>query len=152
MPIRPWLRCHPTREAPQLPPSPQPRVTRGPSPGGIAHTVLTAPSQLQGRRGAQEGRDGPPCLRGGPRAGGHKAGLLPLQHNREGRGGLAQVSSGLRSQDPASYSLSGSPDPLAVPTQRARAPARRQAPPPNSPPLSGEARSGESAGLSLGTP
>lgn len=86
--------------------------------------VLTAPPWLQGHPG------GPPCLRGGPRAGGHRAGLLASQHNQEGRGGLAQVGSGLRSQDPASFSLSGSPDPLAVPTQRARAPAGRQPRPP----------------------
>ena len=52
------------------------------------------------------------------------------------------------------FSLSGSPDPLAVPTERAQAPVGRQPrpPPSNSPPLSGEAwsGSGESAELAPG--
>lgn len=95
----------------QMPPDPGGTSVTGPPPGspvaphlaGSRTPCLLPRPRLQGRRGAHEGRDGPPCLRGGPRAGGHKAGLLPSQHNREGRGSLAQVSSSLRSQDPASF-------------------------------------------------
>ena len=148
MPIRPWLRCHPTREAPQSPAPPpghpwpltwRDRAHRAycPVPGSRAAGVLT-----------REGM-GRPASVGDRGQVGTRRGSSP--RSTTGRGGAASLrsapASGARTLPP-SYSLSGSPDPLTVPIQRARAPARRQAPPPTSPPLSGEARSGESAGLS----
>lgn len=49
---------------------------------------------------APEERGGPPCLRGGAAGRAGTGQGLPSQHNQGGEGGLAQVSPGLRSQDP----------------------------------------------------
>lgn len=108
-----------------------------PRPSGLGSEAIRPGRHLSHPPGspmalpAPEGEGGPPCLRGGPRAGGHRAGLPPRSTTR--RGGAASPrsapASGARTLDPASYSLSGFPDPLAVPTQRARAPAGARHPP-----------------------
>lgn len=143
MPIRPWLRCHQTREAPQ----PPPRVTRGPSPRRIAHRCLLP---LRGSRVTRVGR---PASVGGRGQVGTGRGSSPRSTTR--RGGAASLRSA-RVSGARTLPLFPSQAPLTpwLCPHRGREPQLGGSPAPrpsNSPPLSGEAWSGESAELARGT-
>ena len=149
MPIRPWLRCHPTREAPKAPPPPPP-VTRGPSPGGIAHTVLTAPSPAPGSPGCSRGKGWaalPPWGTAGRWA---QGGAPPLAAQPGGEG---QPHSGqLWPQEPGPCLL---PIPSQAPQTPWLCPYRGHEPQPGArhlplTPRLCQGKPGESAGLSTG--